>query len=153
MTAVRNPSVVELDRRIALASEEAMKHLRDSMAALEDWKWRLSSAPQDDPLWCLGKLAEGFEQRCSLDMVIRLGVATAVDNSEKPVFYVQGPMVLEDGKKFFSLLRKGEYENLTAKIRCSVAFADVPMFNGTAFDADGLLWTIAVRVFEIAESS
>ena len=75
-----------------------------------------------------------------------------MDDSGKPVFYVQGPMVLEDGKKFFSLRRKGEYDNLTAKIRCSVAFADVPEFHGTAFDASGLLWAIAARVSDIAES-
>ena len=77
-----------------------------------------------------GKLSEGFARRFYLEMLIRLGVVSAVDDSGKPVFYVQGPMVLEDGKKFFFAARKGEYDNLTAKIRCSVAFADVPSSMG-----------------------
>ena len=72
MTLKSHP--VELDRRIALASQDAMKHLLDAMAALENWQERLRSATEDDPLWCLGKLSEGFARRFYLEMLIRLGV-------------------------------------------------------------------------------
>ncbi len=109
--------------------------------------FRRPHAPREDPLWILQDLNNTDKHRVIPTTMVQLGTAEArADNQSGVLFYVNGSIELKDDEVFFTYTHDGRYENIRAKLRCSIAFAQAPELGGMGMGMDHRLFNIAIRV-------
>lgn len=115
---------------------------------------RRPHAPREDPLWLLQDLNNTDKHRVIPTTMVQLGTAEArADNESGVLFYVNGSVELKDDEVFFTYSHDGRYQNINAKLRCSVAFAQAPeTIGGMGIGMDGQLFYIANRVGQAIEA-